>query len=110
MSLLARLDRYIAEAEALASRSSDPETLRQLDQELARLRDARRQHEKTLYRTKLLNGFARWTLIAFCVSFVVLSVLAILGLDGTRLTLAAVDILFIIVAGTVYLHFLKTQR
>lgn len=101
-NLLARLDHYIAESEALASRSTDEDTLRHVAEELVRLRESRRQQEETLRRTRSINRFVRWVLATFCISFVILLAMAFLRLNGKPLTLVAVDVLVVIGAGIMY--------
>ena len=75
---LARLDRLIAESEALASRSSDEETLVRISEDIARWREARDGCQCALRRTKSANRFVSWALVTFCTSFAVLCSLAIL--------------------------------
>jgi hypothetical protein len=100
---LARLDHWITESEALASRSSDDETLRIVKEELVRLHDLRRRYQTVLRRTKSLNRLAWWALAVFCTGFLTLIVTAIVQPDLAILAvLVAAAFLSMVVAGIVY--------
>jgi hypothetical protein len=79
---LARLDRLIAESEALASRSSDEETLLRISEDTARWRETRVGCEHALRRTKSVNRFLSGALVTFCTSFVTLGLVAVFQPSG----------------------------
>jgi hypothetical protein len=100
---LVRLDQWIAETESLASHSSDEETLRNLERDLARWRELRVQYELRLGRTKLMNRFAFWVNATFWISFAALSIVAIVGVKTRSLwPLVAVLLLLLIGCGASY--------
>ena len=100
---LSRFDRWIAESESLASRTTDEETLQNLAQDLARWRELRGQYALRLDRTKWLNRFAKWTLATFWISFSLLFATALLRIERTfLLPLVAIDVLLLIACGATY--------
>jgi hypothetical protein len=82
---LARLNHLIAESEAFVSRSTDSETIGNLNEEMTRQRELRARCENALRRTKFLNRFALRAQIAFWVSFSMLFVIGFLGPFGEKL-------------------------
>ena len=97
---LVRLDQLIAESEALASRSSDEETLLRIKEDIARWRKSQGECEDTLRRIRLINRFVHGSLVAFCIGFALLSLVAIVQPDGQNLTTLAVGAALLLLFGS----------
>jgi hypothetical protein len=93
---LARLDRLIAESEALASRCGDEETLLRISEDIARWRETRDGCEYALRRTKSVNRFVSGALITFCTSFVTLGLVAVFQPSGPILIAAVIPALLLL--------------
>jgi len=82
---LARFERLIAESEALALRSSDEETLRQVAADVSRWRESQASCDHVLRRTKSINCVVRGALIGFSAGFVLLCFGAVFQPEGLLL-------------------------
>jgi hypothetical protein len=102
---LVRLEGWIAEAEALAARSSDPETLRALNVELTRQVALREQYANALPRIRRLNRIARRALFVFSAALAMLFAMAFVPIDRKMVLVPVVltSLLTILASAPVYI-------
>jgi hypothetical protein len=106
---VARLNRWIAESESLASRTTDEETLQLINADLARWRKSLKQPTAKFRQpnrnSEWLEIILSWSLVTFWISFGLLCLLSPLFLRSEHIqaALAHFAVFFTLGAGAVYL-------
>ena len=98
---LQRLDRLIADTEAVRSKSNDHTTLQQIAFDLNRWQDSRDHIATILARTKRWNRYTSGTLATFAISFALVFIFAFFteSLNAIVILLMALDLVIILTSG-----------
>jgi hypothetical protein len=101
---LTGLDRSMGESQALVERSTDPETLHNLNDELMKQGALRDEYAVRLRRVTSLNRLARRSIIAFGLSFAALFVFVFTGVGDVKIAFvfAATDLLILFGSAAIY--------